>query len=61
MSKIVVSLTTIPNRLNSDRDGHGLKPVLDRLTTLSYGDYEVHLNIPFVNNNQGSIIQYQIG
>jgi len=53
MSKVVISLTTIPNRLNPDRPGYGLKPALDRLTTLSYGDYEVHLNIPFVNNKSG--------
>jgi len=49
MSKIVISLTTIPNRLNSPHQNGGLKPVLDRLTSLSYNDYEVHLNIPHVN------------
>ena len=49
MSKIIISLTTIPNRLNSQHQNGGLKPVLDRLTSLSYSDYEVHLNIPHVN------------
>lgn len=53
MNKIVISLTTIPNRLNSERDGNGLKPVLDRLTTLSYDNYEIHLNIPYVNKKSG--------
>lgn len=49
MRKIIISLTTIPNRLNSPHHSGGLKPVLDRLTTLSYNDYEIHLNIPDVN------------
>lgn len=53
MSNIVLTLTTIPNRLNVTKEGHGLKPVIDRLTTLSYPNYEVHLNIPLVNKKSG--------
>ena len=53
MNKVIVSLTTIPNRLNAERPGFGLRPVLERLTTLSYGDYEVHLNIPTMNTKSG--------
>lgn len=53
MSKVVLSLTTVPNRLNSPHYNGGLKPVLDILTNLSYQDYEVHLNIPYVNKKSG--------
>lgn len=49
MHKVILTLTTIPNRLNSHQNGGGLKPVLDRLTTLTYNNYEIHLNIPYVN------------
>ena len=49
MNKIILSLTTIPNRLNPTREDFGLRPVLDRLTSLSYKNYEIHLNIPFEN------------
>jgi len=48
MSKVIVTMTTIPNRLNSPHYNGGLKPVLDRMLSLSYGDYELHLNIPHV-------------
>lgn len=53
MSKIVISLTTIPNRLNTPILTNGIKPVIDRLTSLSYPEYEVHLNIPNVNKKTG--------
>lgn len=49
MHKVILTLTTIPNRLNSHQNGGGLKPVLDRLTTLTYNNYEIHLNLPYVN------------
>lgn len=49
MGKIVLSLTTIPNRLNPNNPTHGIRPVIERLTSLSYSDYEVHLNIPYKN------------
>ena len=49
MNNIILSLTTIPNRLNSQHGNGGLRPVLERMTTLSYENYEIHLNIPYVN------------
>lgn len=49
MNKVILTLTTIPNRLNPPHDGWGIKRVLDRLTTLSYENYEIHFNIPYVN------------
>ena len=48
MEKIIISLTTIPSRLNYHDPNGGLQPVLKRLLTLSYSDYEVHLNIPYI-------------
>lgn len=50
MKKVILSLTTIPNRLNCQHDNGGLKPVIENITNLSYGNYEVHLNIPYFNN-----------
>lgn len=49
MSKIVISLTTVPNRLNVSNLTNSVKTVIDRLTTLSYPEYEIHFNIPFYN------------
>lgn len=51
--QIILSLTTIPNRLSSQHHRGGLKPVLDKITTLSYPNYEVHLNVPYVNKKSG--------
>jgi hypothetical protein len=44
MEKVILTLTTIPNRLNHKFGG--LKPVIEKLLNLSYGNYELHLNIP---------------
>lgn len=44
MEKVIITLTTIPNRLN--RSNGGLRPVIDRLLNLSYKNYEIHLNVP---------------
>jgi hypothetical protein len=48
MEKIIISLTTIPSRLNYHDSRGGLRPVIDRLLTLSYPNYEIHLNIPYI-------------
>lgn len=53
MEKVIISLTTIPNRLNSIHDKGGLKKVLEKILNLSYPNYEVHLNIPFVCKKTG--------
>jgi hypothetical protein len=42
--KVILTLTTIPNRIN--RSVGGLKPVIEKLLGLSYNNYEIHLNIP---------------
>ena len=54
MEQIILSLTTIPQRLNYHNESGGLKPVIDRLLNLSYGNYEIHLNIPYVNKKNQS-------
>jgi hypothetical protein len=48
MEKIIISLTTIPSRLNYHDPNGGLQPVINRLLTLSYANYEIHLNIPYI-------------
>ena len=44
MEQVIITLTTIPNRLNTNIGG--LKPVIDKILNLSYSNYEIHLNIP---------------
>lgn len=43
---VILTMTTIPNRLSEDRDGWGLRKNLDILLNMSYDDYVLHLNIP---------------
>jgi hypothetical protein len=47
--RIILTMTTIPNRLNNSTKNSGIGPVIERLTTLSYDNYELHLNIPYRN------------
>lgn len=47
MEKVILTLTTVPNRLNSPHQNGGLKKVLEKILNLSYSNYEVHLNIPY--------------
>lgn len=49
MTKVILTMSTVPNRLGSQIYNGGLKPVLEKLTTLSYPNYEIHLNIPYIN------------
>ena len=45
--KIILTLTTIPSRLNTPIYGElGIKSNLLSLLNQSYKDYEIHLNIP---------------
>ncbi len=56
--KIILSMTTIPIRLKEERHGWGIKPVLDILLNLSYTNYEIHLNIPYIS--QFNNTEYEI-
>lgn len=49
MNNVVLTMTTVPSRLNPKNESYGIKPVIDRLCSLSYTSYEIHFNIPFVN------------
>jgi len=48
--KFIISLTTVPHRLeiSSQSDHSGCKPALLTLLNQDYDDYEVHLNVPKV-------------
>ena len=56
MEKVIITLTTIPNRLNQTNGG--LKPVIDKLLNLSYENYEIHINIPYLckKSNESYVI-----
>lgn len=55
---VILSMTTTPNRLSENREGWGIKPVIENLLQLSYGNYEIHLNIPYVNHKDNT--EYEI-
>lgn len=46
MDKVILTLTTIPNRLINN----SFKIVIDKLLNLTYQNYEIHLNIPYLCN-----------
>lgn len=46
MSRVILTMTTVPNRLSETRDGWGTRAALRRLLDMSYRDFELHLNIP---------------
>ena len=54
MSRVVVTLTTIPSRLSFD-DEQGIKMCINSIVSQSYDNYEIHFNIPyshkFLNQN----------
>ena len=47
---VVLSMSTTPSRLNEIREGWGVKPVIDQLINLTYPNYEIHFNIPYINH-----------
>ena len=57
MNNVVLSLTTIPSRLNK-MENNTLQEVLSCLENLSHQNYEVHLNIPFTYKKTNE--EYQI-
>jgi glycosyltransferase involved in cell wall biosynthesis len=48
MTNVIVTLTTIPNRLH-DLGEQGIKLCIESLLNQSYQDYEIHFNIPYEN------------
>jgi hypothetical protein len=57
MNRVIISLTTIPSRINKETD-NTVQFVLNSLENLTYENYEVHFNIPFVYKKTGE--DYQI-
>jgi hypothetical protein len=51
--KVIVSLTTVPNRLNAPNSVDSIKRVIDKITSQRYPNYEVHFNIPYIHNKTG--------
>ncbi len=47
---VILSLSTTPNRLSEEREGWGVRPTIERLLSLSYPNYEIHFNIPYINH-----------
>lgn len=45
-TKVIISLTTIPNRLLEPKDYMGARLGIKTLLDQSYKDYEVHINVP---------------
>jgi hypothetical protein len=49
MNKIVISLTTVPERLTQDVED-GFKLVMKSICEQNFNNYEVHLNLPLIYN-----------
>jgi hypothetical protein len=47
--KVILSMTTVPNRLNNSSESNGIGLALSYLTNMTYDNYEIHLNIPVTN------------
>lgn len=54
--KVIITLTTVPTRLISDNDLN-FKSCIKSLVEQSYENYEIHINIPYVNKSTGLIYQ----
>ena len=48
MDKVIVTLTTIPTRLNYSNE-YGIMSCVNSLLNQNYENYEIHFNIPYVN------------
>lgn len=55
---VILSLSTTPNRLSEDRPNWGVRPTIERLLSLSYPNYEIHFNIPYINHKNN--VEYVI-
>lgn len=47
--KVIISLTSIPDRLHCERED-GIKSCIDSLLNQEYDNYEIHFNIPYKYN-----------
>jgi len=53
MTPVIISLTTVPNRLMEPKDYMGSRLGLKTLLDQSYNGYEVHFNIPYTYKRTG--------
>lgn len=53
MTRVILTLSTVPNRLSETREDWGTKVCIDKLLSLSYQDYEIHFNIPEIQRSTG--------
>jgi hypothetical protein len=54
MNRIVITLTTVPERLSYLVDD-GFKSVIQSLCEQNYDNYEVHINLPYVYSVTGEL------
>ena len=53
MSKVIVTLTTLPSRIIQDYD-EGIKSNINSLLNQDYeGEYEIHFNVPTILKHTG--------
>jgi hypothetical protein len=55
MEKIILTMTTIPDRLHHKDENSGVRPGLLRLLNLTYPNYEIHFNIPYIYKRTGEV------
>lgn len=53
MSRVIVTLTTLPTRIVQDYD-NGIRSNIESLMNQSYRDYEIHFNVPYVYKRTGT-------
>jgi hypothetical protein len=54
MNKVIVTLTTLPSRLNPEVFEQGIKSNIDSLINQNYdGEYEIHFNVPSILKHTG--------
>lgn len=46
MTRVILTISTVPNRLSEERESWATKICIKRLLNLSYKDFEIHFNIP---------------
>lgn len=57
MNKIILSLSTVPNRLLDPNENAGTKVGLPTLLKQTYDNYEIHFNIPYKYNIDNESIE----
>ena len=54
MSRVVLTLTTLPTRIVQEYED-GIKSNINALINQSYGDYEIHFNVPYSYKRTGEL------